>query len=251
MSLESELLHTGLERVRARLKKDNRQLLYLALSGSHLWGLNRPDSDIDLKGIYQDPTDKVLSLHKGKDTVEFTDGIYDVQLYEIEKFLRMLCKHNGNMVNLLWTPNPISVTFLPWVGLARSFLTKRLRHYYRGYAEAQRKRAMSQRGGKALIYAYREIFSGLYTMYYRKVEYNFMNLWNTALSNKWYKGGLLQRYFPNPKQEVTDEGWHQFYSEWEDLCQVLDYETDHSELPDDYDGYDICNSLLLELRGRG
>jgi predicted nucleotidyltransferase len=244
-----EQLDKGVELVRERLDNDGRKLLYLVVSGSHAWGLQRADSDIDLRGVYQDPTMQTFILHKGRDTIEFSEGIYDVQLYEIEKFLRMLCNHNGNMVNLLWLPNPIQVSFIiPWGRLAHDFLTKKLRFYYRGYAESQRKRAMSQRGGKALIYTYREMFSGLYTMRYGRMEHDFQKLWDEAVNNGWYKGELLGKYFPNPAKEVSDEGWRKFYAEWEELCLVLDAEADKSLLSDSYDGINECSELLQTLR---
>lgn len=240
----------GLEIVRNRLADEGKQLLYMALSGSHAWGLEREDSDVDFRGIYQEPTMNILSLYSGRDTVEFSDGVYDVQLYELGKFLRMLCKHNGNMVNLLWLPNPVIIFSLaiPWAYLARSFLTKKLRFYYRGYAEGQRKRAMSERGGKALIYTYREMFSGLHTMRYGRLEFDFMKLWQTAIDNDWYDGDLLSKYFPNPSQEVTDEGWHRFYSEWDKLCVKLDEEADKSPLPEDFDGREACSEILQSAR---
>jgi len=245
----NNLIDKGYEIVSEKLKEQRQSLLYLVVSGSHAWGLERPDSDIDLRGVYQDPTVKLLGLHKGRDTIEFTDGIYDVQLYEVEKFFRMLCNHNGNMVNLLWLPRPVRLSLqIPWVYMARNFLTKRLRFYYRGYAESQRKRAMSQRGGKALIYTYREMFSGLYTMRYGKMEHNFKKLWDEAVDKEWYKGELLGKYFPDPKQEVTDEGWHKFYLDWEELCRVLDIEAENSSLPETYDGVEDCSELLVGLR---
>lgn len=247
-NFEGQLI-VGLSLVKERLAVDGKQLLYLVVSGSHAWGLQRADSDIDLRGIYQEPTMKVLGLHKGKDTVEFSQGIYDIQLYEVEKFLNMLCRHNGNMVNLLWSPNPlICNSKVPWNELAHKFMTRKLRHYYRGYAESQRKRAMSQRGGKALIYTYREMFSGIYTMHYGVMEHDFMKLREEAIENGWYKGSLLNKYFPNYKQEVTDEGWHRFYSEWEELCDVLDEEADKSPLPAGFDGTQLCTKILLQLR---
>lgn len=234
--------------VTKRLKKDNRRLLYLVVSGSHAWGLARPDSDVDLRGVYLEPTMNILQLYKHRDTVEFSDGIYDGQLYELEKFLRMLCNHNGNMVNLLWLQPMISTLLVPWVYLARSFMTRKLRFYYRGYAESQRKRAMSQRGGKALVYTYREMFSGLYAMRYGVMEHDFIKLWDTAIKNGWYDGDLLGKYFPDPKQEVTDEGWHRFYGEWEQLCVKLDEVALESPLPDGFDGAKECSDILLSNR---
>jgi len=244
-----ERKEAGVELTRERLASLGCRLLYLTLSGSHAWGLERPDSDMDLRGVYQAPTMKILGLHRGKDTIEFNVGVYDVQLYELEKFLAMLTKHNGNMVNLLWLPNPLAVNLtIPWVGLGRSFLTRKLRHYYRGYAEGQRKRAMSQRGGKALVYTYREMFSGLHTMRYGVLEFDFKKLWQIAIDNGWYRGDLLARCFPDPTQEVTDEGWHRFYSEWEELCVALDKEAEDSKLPETFDGVGICTEILQKAR---
>jgi len=244
-----EQLAIGLSLIKEKLVIENRYLVYLVVSGSHAWGLQTPTSDIDLRGIYQESTMKILSLRKGKDTVEFSQGIYDIQLYEIEKFLNMLCGHNGNMVNLLWLPNPIICdSKIPWDELAQRFITRKLRHYYRGYAESQRKRAMSQRGGKALIYTYREMFSGIYAMHYGVVEHDFMKLWEEAVKNEWYKGNLLDKYFPDPKQDVTDEGWHKFYSEWEKLCDILDEEVEKSPLPETFDGVQLCTRILQQLR---
>lgn len=239
----------GLASIKAKLGEGGNQLLYAAASGSHAWGLSRPDSDIDIRGIYLKPTWKRLGLNPGRDTIEFSEGIYDVQLYELEKFLRMLCNHNGNMVNLLWLPDPhIFTIWVPWMELARSFLTKKLRHYYRGYAESQRKRAMSQRGGKALVYTYREILSGIICMHFGYMEHDFQTLWETARKMGWYSGGLLDKYFLDWNQEVSDEGWRQFYAEWEQLCQVLDREAEISKLPDTFDGWDLCNQILLDMR---
>ena len=235
--------------INSRLSKGGRELLFLAVSGSHAWGLEQPDSDVDIRGVYQDPTTKVLGIYKGDDNMEFNDGIYDVQLYELQKFLRLLCNHNGNMVNLLWLPEPSIFSIgVPWGFLAQKFITKKLRFYYRGYAESQRKRAMSQRGGKALIYTYREMFSGLYTLRYGVMEHNFMKLWDEAVKNNWYQGELLGQYFPDPSQEVTDEGWHKFYSEWDKLCIVLDEEVEKSSLPLTYDGVKDCTDILVSQR---
>jgi len=227
-----------------------KQLLYLALSGSHAWGLEREDSDIDLRGVYQDPTEQVLSLRPGKDTIEFSVGKYDVQLYEVKKFFNMLCNHNGNMVRLLWMESFVEYPDVPWFNLARLFMTKKLRNYYRGYAEGQRKRAMSQRGGKALLYTYSEMFSGLWAMYYGTMEHDFVKLWDEAYRKGWYDGSLLVDYWMNRhrQKEITVEGWHRFYSEWEQLCDVLDRLADESYLPESYDGYELCNKLLLKLR---
>jgi len=240
-------LDNGLKLVEQKLS--GKKLLFLAVSGSHVWGLERPDSDIDFRGVYQEPTINLLQLDKGSDTVEMSVDNYDLQLYEVEKFFRMLCNHNGNMVNLMFLPIVyVDNNNINWVELGTKFLTKKLRYYYRGYAESQRKRAMSCRGGKALIYTYREMFCGLYTMKYGNINHNFNQLWEEAKKNKWYNGTMLDKFYPNILQEITDEDWHRFYNEWEELCIQLDEIAKISPLPDTFDGRNMCSELLVNLR---
>jgi len=245
-------------KVNDKLVRDGNRLLYLAISGSHAWGLQREDSDIDLRGIYQKPTEKILSLHKGSDTIEYIQEEaknlpkLDVQLYEVEKFFHMLCKHNGNMVTLLHSPLLLlSDSTITWATLGKLFLTRKLRYYYRGYAASQRKRALSQRGGKALIYTYREMFSGLYLMKHGEICFNFQDLWREAAHNEWYTGSLLNKYYENPDLPISDDGWTKFYEEWEELSRKLDTEAEDSPLPKDFNGYNTCNEYLLDLRLRG
>ena len=249
-------LNMGMQLVQTKLAESNQKLLLLAVSGSHSWGLQRPDSDFDLRGVYQESTLNVLDINKPRDTVEFTDGLYDVQLYEVEKFFKMLCGHNGNMVMLLHLPDFLyEDDFIFWRNLGHSFLTKKLRFYYRGYADSQRKRALSQKGGKALIYTYREMFTGLYLMKHGTVCFDFNKLWREAEHDGWYVDGLLYKYYPNHRQyfpagtqNITPDEWNKFYIEWEKLSELLDKEAEKSSLPDAYDGYDICNTLLRGLR---
>lgn len=240
-------------RVGLKLQQLRKMPLFLAVSGSHANGLARPDSDIDIRGVYLDPTRQILSLHRGADTIEATEDVIDIQLYELGKLLGMLLKHNGNIVRLLLSPIVLYEDLdIPWRELARRFLTKKLRHYYRGYAQAQRKRAMSERGGRALVYTYREIFEGLAVMRLGEPIFNFRQLWKWVEDRGFYTNGLLYQYFDDFTKEVTDEGWRQFYREWEELCLLLDEETAHSGLPESYDGYRECNELLLKWRlGRG
>jgi len=250
---DKQSLMVAAYQVKDLLEDSGRLPLLLAVSGSHCHGLERPDSDIDIRGVYLDPTAKVLNLHPGKDTFEGTRGKIDYQCYELGKLLSMLLKSNGNVVRLLLSPYVMySVPSIHWSSLARKFTTKKLRFYYRGYAESQRKRAMSQRGGKALIYTYREIFEGLAVMLTGEPIWGFRELWDWVCQNGFYKKGLLNRYFPYSKNaETSEETWHEFYREWEDLCLCLDSAAERSSLPESYDGLSELNQLLWEWRLKG
>jgi hypothetical protein len=151
------------------------------------------------------------------------------------------------MVTLLHLPKIYEDSSVPWQELGSCFMTKKLRHYYRGYAESQKKRALSQRGGKALIYTYREMFSGLYLMRHGHMIFDFNNLWKEAEKNGWYNKGLLYKHYPNPAS-INNNDWAEFYKEWEELSKKLDEEAEKSTLPDAYDGYELCNGILQKLR---
>ena len=244
-------MHEAVSLVCKRLRQAGGIPLFLAISGSHACNLARADSDIDVRGVYQDATTKVLGLRPCADTIEGTDGTVDFQCYELKKFLTMLLNHNGNAVRLLL--GPLFMYELPtsidWGELGKRFLTKRLRNYYRGYAIAQQKRAMSHRGGRALIYTYREIFEGLAVMRLGYPLFDFRELWNYVCMEGFYPNrGLLDDYFGDFSKPVSDEGWHMFYSEWEILCTLLDEEVAKSPLPDNYDGFGEINAILLERR---
>ena len=263
MSYFKQATSLVLEELRKRSKKP----LFLAVAGSHVYGLEREDSDIDIRGIYLEPSINFLKLSYPKDTVEgfitpdssFNLPRIDYQCYELKKFLNMLLASNGNMVRLLLSPLQQYVAsvhetdeLIFWEKIGKAFLTKRLASYYKGYAAGQRKRAMTERGGKALIYTYREIFEGLVVMRVGYPIFNFVDSWKFVRDRGYYKHGLLDLYYKNYAREVTDEGWHQFYAEWEELCKVLDRVKEESTLPEAPDqnlSYALENFLIrLRLR---
>lgn len=246
------LMQAGYQ-VKNELEAKGKFPMFLAVSGSHSCGLERPDSDIDIRGVYLDQTTKVLSLHPGRDTVEGELGTIDYQCYELGKFFGMLEKGNGNTVRLLLGPYILySIPTVDWLKLGRIHLTKVLRSYYKGYAQAQRKRAMSDRGGKALIYTYREIFEGITLMVTGDLKPDFLETWGWCRYNGFYpQDALLNRYFGEPKKEVTDGDWLEFYSEWDKLCGHLEEETAKSKLPDGPNSFELLNSILIEWRLKG
>lgn len=239
--------------VKNELEDKQKFPLFLCVSGSHSCGLERPDSDIDIRGVYLDHTSKVLGLHRGSDTVEGELNNIDYQCYELGKFLGMLSKSNGNMVRILLSPYVLySVPTIDWVRLGRRHLTKALKNYYKGYAFAQRKRAMSDRGGKALIYTFREVFEGISLMRKGYPTFDFLELWQWCVFQGFYpEDGLLNKYFGEPHKEVTDEGWREFYAEWDKLCEHLEVETKASRLPDEPNCFEELNAMLIEWRLKG
>jgi predicted nucleotidyltransferase len=227
--------------------------IFLCVTGSHMWNLAEPNADLDIRGIYVKPTDVILSLHKGADTIEACNVLrkdIDIQMYEVEKAFNMLQEHNGNVVEMLLSPTKFYETLdINWTEIAKKYLTKRLAHYYKGYYNSQRDRAMRNRGGKALTYTYREIYQGIWLMRTGKLVYDFRELKNifeqefmpSKLLDKWLERKTWNT--PVPELEIR-----KFEKEWEMLLAMFEREYRASNLPEDYDGYSTLNEELLEIR---
>ena len=219
-------------------------------TGSHSWGLATDESDIDIRGLYVKPTREILALHKGRDTIE-KQGEIDIQFYELEKAAKMILAHNGNIVELALSPTVFYLTKegIQFRNIAKKFLTKRLANYYLGYATSQRKRAAQNRGGKALIYTLREGLAGVWLFREHHIEYDFRTLWKNVEEAGIFKSPFFRRVFERPKWHlIGDEEMYQFDREWEEIQLILKEEAAKSSLPDDYDGYDELNELLLSVR---
>lgn len=107
----------------------NGELIYLSQYGSHLYGLNTENSDLDFRGVYIPELDDII-LHKDKDeinteleiklyggeqTIYSNDDIdavpiwdkkkVDVKIFSLQKFIQLCSKADTNALDLLfsWT----------------------------------------------------------------------------------------------------------------------------------------------------
>lgn len=124
------------------------KVILQAVMGSHAYGLARPDSDYDRKGVYVTPALDLLGLRPPKDTVTHTDP--DFEYHEVGKFCRLALKCNPTVLEQLFlTGDQYEFTTAEGRALihARShFLSKeRVRGAFGGYAMDQIKR-LQRRG---------------------------------------------------------------------------------------------------------
>src|ERR1700722_17151748 len=74
-------------------------LLFLTVSGAHLYGFPSEDSDVDLRGCHRLPMEKLLGLRAPHETCEakLEQAGREVELvsHDVGKYLRLLLKHNG------------------------------------------------------------------------------------------------------------------------------------------------------------
>ena len=80
-------------RLQAVLAEQRYPLLFVTLSGSHLYGFSSPDSDYDLRGVHVLPVREVIGLHEGKETIDFIkmhDGLeVDLATHDVRKFFKL------------------------------------------------------------------------------------------------------------------------------------------------------------------
>lgn len=81
-----------------KLKAQGYHLVYACVVGSHAYGTDTPDSDIDVRGVVtRCPKDILI----GKDDESFQDHEHDVTIYTFDKFVRMLANGNPNIMDMM------------------------------------------------------------------------------------------------------------------------------------------------------
>ena len=116
-------------------------LLFVTVSGAHLYRFPSPDSDVDRRGSFAAPLADVLGLDTPRETREPEGVVGGVELvgHEIAKYLSLLVKPNGYVLEQILSP--LVVLTSPAHGepkaLARAGLSKKLYHHYAGFARGE------------------------------------------------------------------------------------------------------------------
>jgi uncharacterized protein len=114
-------------------------LLFVTLSGSHLYGFPSADSDFDLRGVHVVPAAEALSLQGvGRETIEdesTADGYEDeLVTHDARKYFRLLLKNNGYVLEQIFSP--IVLFDSGYLGrlreIAKSCITSNHSLHYRG-----------------------------------------------------------------------------------------------------------------------
>src|SRR5688572_32207265 len=89
-------------------------LLFVTISGAHLYGFPSPDSDYDLRGVHVLPVREVVRLDPGLETVE-SSGVrggleIDLVTHDAKKFFGLLLRKNGYVLEQLYSPLVVRTT---------------------------------------------------------------------------------------------------------------------------------------------
>lgn len=125
-------------------------LIFQGIVGSTAYGLNTPESDIDMMGVAMEQPEHILGLQTFDhfDDKSVINGI----IYGLKKFLWLVLKGNPTVTELLWVdPNTQPVVTPTWKSLLKirdAFLSHHTIKAYLGYLIQQRERLEGSRGGK-------------------------------------------------------------------------------------------------------
>ena len=125
-----------------------RGIVFLAKSGSHAYGMNTPESDLDLKGFAIAPMEYYLGFLNTFEQA-ITANPSDFTVYNIDKFLHLAVDANPSITELIFTDPSDWIlstdTFDEIHKHRHKFISKKCKHTYSGYAISQIKRIKTHR----------------------------------------------------------------------------------------------------------
>lgn len=165
-------------RLRRILAAQPYPLVFATISGAHLYGFASPDSDVDLRGTHLLPLERVVGLEIREETLEVSRVIeqleIDIVSHDVAKFVRLLLKKNGYVLEQLYSPLVVHTTaeHAELRNIARACITRNHAHHYLGFAETQWELAQksSPPTVKSLLYVYRVLLTGIRLMRSGEVE---------------------------------------------------------------------------------
>ena len=129
------------------------KILAKLVGGSHLYGLNTPESDLDERYIYAyDDVPNIIGLDKNE-CIDHRDGEEDLLGFELRRFLQLLRKTNTQVVEMLYADESAFSILTPEFKLLRENKMKLIDQdqFYksmRGYIHGETRLANGERTGR-------------------------------------------------------------------------------------------------------
>ena len=116
-------------------------IIILGLGGSHAYGTNNENSDLDIRGVATHSAEDILT-RKGFEQV--TNEAKDTTVYSLEKIINLLSNCNPNTIEILglepWQYIHVTDVGQALIDNVDMFLSKRAVHSFGGYAASQARR---------------------------------------------------------------------------------------------------------------
>lgn len=231
-------------------------LLFATISGAHLYGFPSPDSDYDIRGVHALPAREVVGLKEGPDTLQsegIRDGVeMDVVTQEAKKFMLLMLKRNGYVLEQLYSPLVMHTTpeHEELKALGARCITRHHNHHYLGFAANQWSlfRKEDPPRVKPLLYVFRVLLTGIHLMRTGAVEANLVTL--NADFRLAFLEDLVARKLAGPEKGKIANDQLAFYErEYLRLLAELEAAGRESALPEDsLAARDGLHDLLLRIR---
>lgn len=122
-----------------------KNIILLTLGGSHAYGMDKEDSDLDVRGIALNNKSEILL---GKDFEQVVDIDTDTTIYSFNKMIQLLMSSNPNTIEQLGCL-PEHYLYLSDIGKEllnnkKLFLSKICIHTFGGYSQAQLRRLQNK-----------------------------------------------------------------------------------------------------------
>lgn len=246
------------ETVRARLDECPHDLLFVTVSGAHLYGFESPDSDWDLRGAHVAPLTDVLSLSPGPETFEImdkdADPEVDVVTHDVKKYFAMLAKNNGYVLEQVFSPIVAHAApeFDELREIARLCISRQHRHHFFHFGVDQWRAvtSSSEPTVKGLLYTYRPLLAGIHLMRTGRVESNLRTL-NAEFQVAEINDLIDRKLAGAEKMPVSAEELARHKPRFDRLCAELDSARQSGPLPEEPGGRRELNDLLVRIRTRG
>jgi len=239
------------------VKRQEYPMVFVTLSGAHLYGFPSPDSDYDLRGVHVLPIRDVVGLDIGTETIEVSEDRDDLQLdlvtHDIRKFFKLLLKKNGYVLEQLYSPLIVYTTpeHAELKEIAQGCITRHHSHHYLGFAETEWKLLNKENPKKIkpLLYLYRVLLTGIHLMQTGKVEANLEYL--NRVFKLPYIPELISRKLAGAEKSILEDADMAFHDkEYVRLRAELEKASEDSKLPDHPSSKEALNDLLVRVRLR-
>ncbi len=246
-------------RLEALIDRQPWPLVFVTVSGAHLYGFPSPDSDWDLRGVHVLPWESFLGLRDATDqTVEFAedrDGLEaDLVTHDARKFFRLLLRPNGYVLEQLLSPLVVrtSPEHERLVELAPRLFTCHHAHHYLGFARTQWRlfEKESPRRVKPLLYTYRVLLTGIHLMRTGILDANLVRL-NDVYRLPQIPDLIARKLGGAEKGTLGDDGIEFHGREYERLLAQLEEARTRSVLPTEASCEPELEDLLRRLRTDG
>jgi len=238
--------------IKQKVDKDqNGRVIYIMISGSHLYGFTSQDSDMDYRGTYITGTENLLGLQRKRDVIEMKP---DIVMFELAKEINLAVKGNCNVLEHI-NAEPIYRTAesLELKRMVNNTFGKRgLYNSYRGMAMFNYKKFIlrGKKTYKKYLYVFRGLMAGTYALQTGRIQPNIIEL------NKYFKIPLVKTLVTHKRDGTENEELRDIVDSGKldalipDLFDKMDKAYDRckiSEKPDE-DGLSQINSWLIEQR---